>query len=192
MSDRCQQGLTYLDRDTSDFVAELPAQDFMILCSSEHVVGVLLSCGVVARARLVCTSSIAATTALTTSGSSEAKVSVTKLVKHASVVISVVTRGRICTCCFAQRNLSLQHRALHVINEDGQRAWCLALQETSCTVIGGRVLSWGVGVLTITTVGDAFSMVCSSFFVADTNVVAHLRPVLDLYGVVLAIGQIWD
>merc|ERR1719253_2144685 len=63
----------------------------------------------------------AADGALTTSGSSEANVCITDFVKHATVTVVIVASAS-AGARLAERDLGLEHGALHVVDEDGEVA----------------------------------------------------------------------
>jgi hypothetical protein len=149
----------YLNGDTADLVAELPVQDLVVLRSAKHLLGLLIGLARLSgrdlRADLhMVAIGQAATGALATSGSGESDVAVANLVEDAAVNISVVAAVGVSETGLAEGDSGLEHRALHVVDEDGEVARLAVGQLAPEAVVGGRVLGGSVCVLTVATLGD--------------------------------------
>merc|ERR1719387_854236 len=200
-----------LDGDTANLVAELPGEDLMVLRGTKHLVGVLVRSdrGLRGGADISgpsvpldgCTGGVIPSTgALTASRSSEANVGVAEVIKHAAITVIVVARLGVKAKGLAQRDGSLEHGALHVVNEDGEVAGLIVAELGAVAVIGGRVLCGGVGVLAVASGGEGRGVGVTALLqvgavVEAVELLAEVDegwPVLDLDGVVLAIRQVGD
>jgi len=155
--------MTCLNCNTSDLVAELPVQDFMVLSSTKHLLGILNILGTCVQ--IIAVSSrptiwhmraiVQATSGtLASCGSGKTNVGVSELVQDATVTVLVVTSDRGIAATLTQRNGSLQDWALHVVDENGEVASRVVVQLASIAGIWSWVLRWCVGVLAVTTGGD--------------------------------------
>merc|ERR1712054_116045 len=123
-----------LGRNTSNSIAELEVNDFMVLrcpltlrCLFIHVLIVIVCTLAVARVRSVCLDKLGLaffidhdSSPRTASGCREANVSIALGVQYMAVNIWVYQI--VCFCRPKQCDLHLKHRPFHVINVDGQSA----------------------------------------------------------------------
>jgi len=190
----------------------------MVLSSSQHVSCSLdsvrgLGCGRVVRDVIPltrgcvvstgcgCWPSGAASSTLTTSGCSEADVGITDLIEHTAVTVLIVASVEVGGGRLAQRDACLKHRALHVINEDSEVSRAVVAELALKAVVGAWVLGASrLSVLAVTTRRDVGIVQSTTQLVVSAVVgsislltrIIQLRPVLDLDGVVLAIGKVGD
>jgi len=170
----------------------------VVLSSAEHLACVFERItGLTSRLHHVSASSSASTSTLATSGGGETDVGITPLVKDATITIIIIA---IASGTLAQRHLSLENRALHVVNENGEVARLVVPEQGAEAVIGGRkgASGSGTGIHAVTRCADGAGVEGTTELEVGEIVVAvvlhadidQLRPVLDFDGVVLTIGKV--
>jgi len=177
----------------------------MVLCSTQHLVGVVVCGGRILGNRglradidVVAVGELA-TSALSSSCSSEADVRVANRIENTTIAIIIVACCGVANWGLAEGDASLENWALHVINEDSEVTWLAVPELASRTGVRSGVLGRSVCVLTVTTRDDVISVnrttdleVGPVVHAILVDTIDEVRPVLDLHGVVLTVSQVGD